>query len=131
MKIYKKRALHFLLYNYLSKYKDLLDKVDRSSMNVRRLWIFCVEIHKTINNLHPDFMEEIFVSIETKRPARQQHKSNLEIPQYNQTTFGKKGFGQKVCNCIQDHIKFSENLKSFYKVIKNWSGAFYTCTCTF
>ena len=45
-------------------------------MNVRRLRISCVEIHKIITNLLSDFKKKKFALKET----RQQYKLNLEIP---------------------------------------------------
>ena len=64
MKIHKRRALRFLVNDYVSTNKDLLDKADRSSMNVNRLRLdsICKEIYETIKNLNPGFM--IFVIID-------------------------------------------------------------------
>lgn len=76
-------------------------------MNVRRLRILCVEIHKIITNLLSDFKKKNFALKET----RQQYKLNLEIPQYNKVTFGGQGsqvFGFEVWYCLQHHTKFSE-----------------------
>ena len=53
----QKRALRFLLNNYVSTYEDLLDKTDRSSMNVNKIQMLRVEIYKTINTLNIDFMK--------------------------------------------------------------------------
>ena len=56
----QKRALRFLYNNYQLSYEELLDKANSSTMNVKILRILCVEIYKTINNLNPSFMEQIF-----------------------------------------------------------------------
>ena len=48
---FQKEALRFLLNEYAWTYEDLLEKANRSSMNVNRLQLLCVEIYKTVNNL--------------------------------------------------------------------------------
>lgn len=69
---FQKEALRFLLNEYAWAYEDLLEKANRSSMNVNRLQLLCAEIYKTVNNLNPDLMKEIFALKETKRSIREQ-----------------------------------------------------------
>ena len=61
------RALSFLYYNYEISYEELLLKSDRAPMNVNRLRLLCIEIYKTINNLNPEFMRDLFSLRETDR----------------------------------------------------------------
>ena len=99
-------------------------------MNVKRLRFLCVEIYKTINNLNPSFMKQIFELRETNRNVREKYRLNLNIPNYNQVTFGKKSLrilGPKIWNSLPYHIKSSKNLESFKTVIKNWDGV--NCKC--
>ena len=86
----KIRALRFLYNNYHLTYKELLDKANSSTKNVKRLRFLCVEIYKTINNLDPSFMKQIFELGETNRNVREECQLNLNIPNNNQLTFGKK-----------------------------------------
>ena len=67
----QKRALKFLYNNYQLTYKELLDKANSSTMNVRRLHFSYVEIYKTINNLNRSFMKQIFALRETNRNVRE------------------------------------------------------------
>ena len=93
-------------------FEDLLAKAARSSININRLRILCLELYKTINNLDPDFMKEFSTLKETNRSAKEQYKWNLEITKYKQTTFSRKGlraFGPKVLNSLTHHIKSSKN----------------------
>ena len=126
----QKRALRFLYNNYQLTYEELLDKANSSTMNVKRLRFLCVEIYKTINNLNPSFMKQIFELRETNRNVRGKYRLNLNIPNYNQVTFGKKSlriFGPKIWNSLPYHIKSSKNLETFKTVIKNWDGV--NCKC--
>ena len=120
----QKRALEFLYKSYNTSYEDLLLKSGFSSMNVKRLRILCVEIFKTLNNLNPSFMKEIFGLRETDRPVREKYKLNLDIPSYNQATLGRKAskfFGPKTWNSLPYHKKCPENLASFKTMTEFWN----------
>jgi hypothetical protein len=56
----QKRALHFMYDDYSSSYEELLLKADKPIIEVRKLRIMSVEIFKTLNNLNPIYMKEIF-----------------------------------------------------------------------
>ena len=104
-----------------TSYEDLLLKSGVSSINVTRLRTLCIEIFKTLNNLNPSFMKEIFSLRQTNRPVWEKYKLNLDIPSYNQVTFGRKAltfFGPKTWNSLLYHIKSAENLASFKTMIK-------------
>ena len=82
------------------------------------------------NNLNPSFMKQIFQLRETNRNVCEKSRLNLNIPNYNQVTFGKKSlriFGPKIWNSLPYHIKSSKNLETFKTVIKNWGGV--NCKC--
>ena len=48
-------------------------------MNVRRLRTLCVEIYKTLNDLNPSFMNDIFKLKINGREVRDKHKLNLDL----------------------------------------------------
>ena len=56
----QKRALRFLYDSYDSPYESILKLAGKSTMNVNRLRGFCIEISKTLNNINPAFINEIF-----------------------------------------------------------------------
>ena len=120
----QKRALRF---RYLVV---LLEKAGNLKMYVVRFRCLCTEIYKTVNNINPAFMNEIFKLRKTSKEARKQQKLNLEVPVVNQTTFGVKSirfYGPKIWNSLPFHIKSSENLETFKNIIKNWNAV--SCTC--
>ena len=49
-----------------------------------------MKIYKTINNLNPSFMMQIFVLRETNRTVREKYRLDLNIPNYNRVLY-KKG----------------------------------------
>ena len=76
----QKTALRSLYNNYQLTYEEMLDKANSSTMNVKRLRFLCVEIYKTINNLNPSFIKQIFELRETNINVREKYRLNLNIP---------------------------------------------------
>ena len=70
----QKRALRFLCDNYDSSYESILKLAGKSTMNVNRLRSLCIEIFKTLNNINPAFMNEIFELKKANRAVRNQYK---------------------------------------------------------
>ena len=125
----QKRALRFLYNDYDLSYEQLLVKSGKDSMNVNRLRSLCIEIYKTLNDLNPTIMNEIFCLKETNQPVCEKNKLNLVNPNYNQVNFGRKSlrvFGPKIWNNLPYHIKSSKNLKSFKTMIRFGNGEFCT-----
>ena len=99
----QKRALRFLYDNYDFSYDSILKLVGKSTINVNRHIGLWTEIFKTLNNINPAFMNEIFELRKTNRAVRNQYKLNLEIPIIDQVTFGAKVIrylGPKIWNSL-------------------------------
>ena len=84
----QKRALRFLYNDYEISYEESLLKSGRATMNVNRLRILCIKIYKTINNLNPKFMGDLFSLRVTNRLIREKYMLNFSILVHNQVTFG-------------------------------------------
>ena len=80
------RSLKFLSNDYLSSYAELLEKSTSVSMETKRLRTMVYEIFKTLNNLNPVFMKDIF----HYSPNVTHKKHNLYIHTQNTTKFGIK-----------------------------------------
>ena len=114
-----------MLSDYESSYDEYLRLSSSCAINVRLKRNLCVEIYKTLNNLNPTFMREIFETRKTKRAVRERYKINLEIPRVNQASFGTKSlrfYGPKIWNSLAYHIKSAENVLCFKNFIKSWNG---------
>ena len=86
---------------YESTYWQLLNKAGRRLVSINKQRTLCVEICKTLDELNPSFMENIFTVKETERLTREQYKLNLNTRSYNQMTFNYKSlriFGPKIWN---------------------------------
>ena len=126
----QKRALQFLFDDHVSSYDELLTKAHKSTMTVQRLRILCIEIYKTINNLNPSYMTNMFQLNESFRPVRDQHKFNLVVHRPNKVRFGSnslRSLGPMIWNSLPLHIKGAKNLLVFKNLIKVWDGI--SCKC--
>ena len=59
-----------------SSYEDLLKRSGKASMNIRRTRSLCIKLHKTINNLNPEFMKNLFKVSKTNGVQRRQYQLN-------------------------------------------------------
>ena len=110
--------------------KSILKLAGKGTMNVTRLISLCIEIFRTLNNINPAFMNEIFDLRRTKRAVQNQYKLNLEVLIVNQVTFEAKSIkylGPKIWNSLPFHIKASESLTTFKRIIKDWDTV--SCKC--
>ena len=81
----QKRALRFL-YEDVSSYEELLQKAGKKTIKVKRLRSICIEIYKSINNINPMYINEIFKLRKTSRAVRSNNKPNLDVPSINQVS---------------------------------------------
>ena len=98
-------------------------------MDVQRKHKLCTDIYKTLNNLNPSFMKEIFQLRLCSGPVREQYKLKLNISRKRQVTFGTKtleSLGPKHWNNLRYHIKSAKNLNVFKNLIKKWNS----CSCS-
>ena len=76
-------------------------------------------------------MKNIFVMNNINRSQRNGNHLNLKTFRVNQSTFGTKSLkvlGPSIWNNLPSHIKTSENLVVFKKLIKKWNGI--SCNCS-
>ena len=122
-----KRSLKFLSNDYLSSYAELLKKYTSISMETKRLRAMVYENFKTLSNLNPAFMKDIFYY----SPNVTHKKHNLYIQTQNTTKFGNTSlrvFGANIWNTLPEYIKSTTSLLEFKKFIKTWSRPKYKCS---
>ena len=94
------RVVRFIHDDYHSDYVSLLLSTNSSTIEVRRIRALCVEIYKTLNNLNPDYMKDIFVKPDGRHSSRR--PLNISVPRAHQATFGLKSIryeGAKTLEC--------------------------------
>ena len=123
----QERALRLLLDDYTSDYDQLLIKVTKPTLEIRRLKLLATEIFKTIKNLNAPFMKEVF-KLNTRRADT--GADRLIVQSQISMKYGSytlRSLGPKIWNKLPSEIKNSENLSTFKTLIKTWSGP--KCHC--
>ena len=112
--------------DYDSDYETLLKISGTSTMQIKRIKQLAIEIFKTVNNLNPDFMKNIFTS---KQNARVR-PHDLLTRSHKTVTYGDKSLkilGPKIWNALPTEIKCETSLSKFKEYVKLWSG--HSCKC--
>ena len=79
------RTKYRLLHNdFANDYAELLKKSDKATMEIKRLRCLALEIFKTVNNLNPYYMKEIF----SKTTNRTHRLLDINFNQDNTTRYG-------------------------------------------
>ena len=96
-------------------------------MEVRRLRTLALETFKTLNDLNPAFMKNLFA----KREVSKRRKNNLEIPNRNTVRFGDKSIrslGPHTWNGLPEEIKNETSYDKFKEYLNTWYGPKSTCS---
>ena len=123
-----KRALRVIHRDFGASLDSLLDKDQCRTIHVQNLRALMVEIYKSLNNLNPSFMRDLF---QTKTP-RYNLRSGLilELPETKSHKFGVNSLifrGSLTWNSLSPSLKSATSVKSFKKLLNSWDGK--TCTC--
>ena len=112
--------------DYNSDYETLLKSSRTSTMQIKRMKQLAIEIFKTVNNLNPDFMKNIFTSKQNAWVC----PHDLLVRSDNVATYGDKSFkilGPKIWNALPTEIKRATSLSKFKEYVNLWSGP--SCKC--
>ena len=98
----QERALRFITDDYISTYENLLINTEETSMRMGQIRKLCIEIYKTLSNIDPRHMQELFErsssSYSTRRP------NDLKVPRVNQTTCGSRSIRFEGAR-LWDHLR--------------------------
>ena len=124
----QKRCLRIILNDNESDYEALLEKSNKTTMNVKRLRNLAIEIFKTINDLNPLFMKEIFrLKINPRvRP------NDIIVKRRNTAKFGDKSLmalGPRIWNSLPEKIKSENSYSRFKEYMNTWFGP--KCYCNY
>ncbi len=82
----QERALHYVLNDFNNTYSNLLHIASKSTFYLARLRILAIEIFKTLNNMSPLYMKDVFIQKEATYGLRD---VNLLVqPKFKIVTYG-------------------------------------------
>ena len=97
-------------------------------MEVKRLRTLALEVFKTLNNINPQYMKEIFhkTAFTTHIPL------NLEVNENYTTKYGNKSLkwlGPHIWNSLRNQNKKETDYTKFKEFINDWFGM--KCKCNY
>ena len=111
------RALRIAYNDYTSDFKTLLENDNTVTIHQRNIQALTSEIYKTLNNLNPTFMKEIFYLKEQRYSIRNQ---GLAYPKPRSVSYGLESFGYKATQLwskIPNSIKQADNITTFKREV--------------
>ena len=123
----QERAFRFLLCDYESDYEQILTNMNKPTLEIRRLRLLATEIFKTVNDLNPPYMKEVF-ELNTRRSETGTDKLVVQSQiSMKYGSYSLRSLGPKIWNKLPSEMKNSSNLSIFKKSITNWSGPYCRC----
>jgi hypothetical protein len=124
----QENALRFIYNDYKSSYQNILMFASKDSLYISRLKCIVIEIFKTLNDMSPVFMKELFTQKSIDYDLRDDNV--LVIPRYNTVTYGFNSLryqGTRLWKSLECKAKSSVSLNDFKRQIAKWKGP--SCNC--
>ena len=124
----QERALRFLHNDKISSYDTLIAKSNTTTMHIRRIKSLACEVFKSLNDLNPSFMKDMFQVKEIPYDLRDDQI--LVQPTFKKISYGKNTFryyGSHIWNSLPIEFKTSTSLDIFKEHLKSWDGP--KCKC--
>ena len=125
-----KKALRVVLNDYISSYRDLLDKVSKPTLYVARIKAIAIDAYKCCVNENPPYINAMFDSVD--KPYNLRGGPLAEQPKVDTTYSGLNTFtyqAAKIWNSLPSHLKEASSLFDFKQRILKWPGPICQCGC--
>ncbi len=112
----------------VSTYDSLLDRCGYTTLHIGRIKTIANEVFKSVHDLNPTFMKEVFNIKEISYDLRD--KYIMHLPRFNKITYGKntfKYYGSHIWNSSPESIKTCTSIDVFKSLLKTWEGR--KCQC--
>ena len=125
-----KKALRVVLNDYISSYRDLLDKVSKPTLYVAQIKAIAIEAYKCYVNQNPPYINAMFDSVD--KPYKLRGGPLAEQPKVNTIYSGLNTFtyqAAKIWNSLPSNLKEASSLFDFKQRILKWPGPVCQCGC--
>ena len=125
----QKSALNIALKSSSSVYELLLRQASLTSLELERQKSILIEVYKTLNNLNPAYLKDLFLQVKQPHFTRNS-VSGLTLPSIKSTTCGLHSvrfYGAVLWNSLPSNLQAAENLKQFRFLLQDWKGT--ACKC--
>ena len=126
------RALRILHDDYNITVDELLKKSNKTSFLIKQHQNLAIVIFKTLQNLNPEYMKDIFSKNQYTYNLRDnsRHVNDLKPRNFKAFTYGEcslRVLGPSIWNALPIEMKNSNSLFVFKNLIKTWDGP--RCLC--
>ena len=128
----QERALRITYNDFNSSIKDLLSKAQKTTFLIKQHKNLAIEVFKTLQNLNPSYMKDIFTRNENPYNLRNnsRHENDLLNQNFKAFTYGEcslRNLGPKIWNALPMEVKNAKSLNIFKTLIDTWDGP--NCSC--
>ena len=121
------RSLRIAYNDYVSDFNSLLGKDNSVTIHQRNIQMLTSEVYKTLNNLNPSFMKEIFHLKQQHYFTRNEH---LAYPNPRTVIYGLESFGYKASqlwSSIPEDVQHATDIHTFKKDIAKYCTNICNC----
>ena len=115
----QERLLRLVYDRYDMSYDELLNKGNMSSLELQRTRALAIEVFKSVNDMSPKYVQELFNIKTTTYSLRDNNRTT--VPKRKTTTYGLKSLkfeGNNIWNKLPVYIKSAESLNAFKEKIR-------------
>ena len=112
-----------------SSYDSLLERCGYTTLLIRRIKKVASEVFKSLHDLNPVFMKDMFEVKEISYDLRD--RNILHQPKFQKITYGKmtfKYYGSHIWNMLPNKLKECTSFDNFKSMLKEWEGP--KCQCS-
>ena len=117
----QERALRFVYSDYITSYPNLFLKSNLLSLSLFRLRVLAIEVYKSVNNLNPQYICDMFSERKLNYDLR--NSNLLTQHRFRTRRYGFKSFkfyGAKVWNALPTDIKQITKMDVFKQKLTEW-----------
>jgi len=125
----QERALRFMFNDKKGSYDSLLERCGYTTLLIRRIKKVASEVFKSLHDLNPVFMKDMFEVKEISYDLRD--RNILHQPKFQKITYGKmtfKYYGSHIWNMLPNKLKECTSFDNFKSMLKEWEGP--KCQCS-
>ena len=125
----QERALRLLYDDPTTPYQELLTSHGHTTLHIQRLRTIALEVFKSLHDLNPAFMKDMFEEKTVQYGLRDTQK--LTQPKYRTIRYGRNTltyYGAHLWNLLPSHIKLTCDINLFKSMICSWDGP--SCCCS-
>ena len=120
----QERALRLIYDDNESSYEHILTVANKPNLELRRIRLLAIEIFKTLNNLNPIYLKEIFI-LNTRNDKNKLYVQSQKSKAYGENSL--RSLGPKIWNSLPEHFRQYRSIESFKDLINTWSGPMCKC----